>query len=235
MSEPPPLKTVVKTLTKFYGSPKPPKITDPVELILWENVAYLLDDEKRAIAFATLKKSVGLKPQQILKASQPDLVAVGKLGGMLPEVRAQRLRQIAEIAHWIFKDDLKSALKKSLREAKKALRQFPAIGGPGAEKILMFSRIYPVLGLESNGLRVLVRLGFAPEKKSYSATYRGVQDAINEQLPSDYDSLIATHQLLRQHGQELCKRSQPLCETCPLQPQCAYFHGSFPPTTGAAA
>jgi endonuclease III len=38
-----------------------------------------------------------------------------------------------------------------------------------------------------------------------------VQDAIREQLPRDYDSLIRAHQLLRQHGQELCKRSKPKC------------------------
>src|SRR5579862_5358037 len=101
MHEPPPLKMVIKKLSKFYGQPKRPPVSDPFELVLWENAAYLLDDEKRATAFATLKKNIGLKPKQILNASQPDLVAVGKLGGMLPEVRAQRLRQIAEIGHWI--------------------------------------------------------------------------------------------------------------------------------------
>jgi endonuclease III len=91
----------------------------------------------------------------------------------------------------------------------------------------MLTRSYPVLALESNGLRVLLRLGFAEEKKSYSASYRGVQEALKPQLLSNFDNVIAAHQLLRQHGQELCKRSQPLCEGSPLQQQCDYFQGAY--------
>ncbi|HYA25729.1 MAG TPA: hypothetical protein VEF05_16310 [Terriglobales bacterium] len=227
MTKPPQFSSTIKALEQFYGRPKPPKITDPFEMILWENVAYLVDDERRAAAFDALRKGIGTKPQQILQAADQELVAVTKIGGMAPEVRAQRLRQIAELAHWIFKDDLKSVLRKPLPEAKKALKKFPSVGDPGAEKILMLTRSHAVLSLESNGLRVLLRLGFAQEKKSYSATYRGVQQALKEQLPSGFDALIAAHQLLRQHGQELCKRSQPLCETCPLQPGCSHFHGAY--------
>src|SRR4029077_2523911 len=114
-----------------------------------------------------------------------------------------------------------------LKEAKKALKKFPTIGDPGAEKILMFTRSHPVLSLESNGLRVLLRVGFAEEKKSYSASYRGVQEALAGQFPADYDKLIAAHQLLRQHGQELCKRSQPLCAACPIKGDCRYFQMSI--------
>ncbi len=76
------------------------------------------------------------------------------------------------------------------------------------------------MALDSNGLRVLCRVGFAEEQKNYSATYGLVQDAIREQLPRDYDSLIRAHQLLRQHGQELCKRSKPLCIECPVLHSC---------------
>lgn len=227
MSERPSFTSVIRALQKFYGQPKPHKIKDPLELILWENVAYLVDDEKRAAAFAVLKKNVGTGAPQILKAKDAQLVEATLLGGMLPEIRAQRLRQIAELAHWVFEDDLKSVLRKHLAEAKKALKKFPSIGDPGAEKILMLTRSHPVLALESNGLRVLRRVGFAEEKKSYSASYRGVQEALKTQLPSDYDGLIAAHQLLRQHGQELCKRSQPMCQACPLKLQCAYFQTTY--------
>ena len=146
------------------------------------------------------------------------------MGGIVPAFRAQRLRQIAELVHFIFKDDLAAELKKPIAQAKKSLKRFPTIGDPGAEKILMLTRSYPVLALESNGLRVLLRLGYAEEKKSYSASYRGVQEALSGQLPSGYDGLIVAHQLLRQHGQELCKRTRPLCEAgCPLTAECHYF------------
>jgi endonuclease-3 len=216
------LTQVVARLRKFYGAPAPPPVTDPFEQVLWENVAYLANDEKRAAAFSALRKTVGLTPRNILKAKTEQLLAVTRMGGIVPELRAQRLRQSAEIVEILLQGKLNAALDEELPTAKKTLQRFPTIGEPGAEKILMFAGKYPVLGLESNGLRVLLRLGFAEEQKSYSASYRGVKNAIAGQLPRDSRSLVAAHQLLRQHGQELCKRSWPLCDHCPLQDSCAH-------------
>ena len=110
-----------------------------------------------------------------------------------------------------------------MADAKKDLRKFPAIGEPAAEKILLFNRRYPILALESNGLRVLVRLGYAPEHRNYATMYKGVQRALAPQLPNSCEALIRAHQLLRQHGQELCKRTSPVCGKCPLRAECAWF------------
>jgi endonuclease III len=213
---------VIAVLKKFYGEPEPPPVTDPFEQVLWENVAYLADDQKRATAFAALRKTVGTRPEDILKAKPAQLLAVTRMGGIVPELRAQRLRQCAEIVQILLKGKLAEALDESLAHAKKTLRRFPTIGEPGAEKILMFAGKYPVLGLESNGLRVLLRLGFAQEQKNYSASYRAVQNALSDQLSKDCEALVAAHPLLRRHGQELCKRSRPLCDECPLRASCAF-------------
>jgi endonuclease III len=220
------LRKIVTFLTRVYGQPAPPITTDPFELILWETVAYLVSDERRGEAFALLRRTVGTKPHEILAARNDALLQVATLGGMQPERRAARLRELALIAMNEFDGDIRSALKLPLPKAKKALQKFPSIGEPGAEKILLFTRSYPVLGLESNGLRVLLRLGFGEEKKNYSASYRSVQEAIKDQLGDDYDWLIDAHLLLRQHGKELCKTNRPLCEDCPVKKNCAYFRVS---------
>jgi endonuclease III len=219
----PDLRKIVATLAAHYGKPKPPITTDPFELLLLENVAYLVSDERRAEAFQMLRTSAGTKPHDILAASQEDILQATKLGGMHPEQRVSRLREIALIAMNEFGGDLLPALKLPLPKAKQALRKFPSIGEPSAEKILLFTRSYAVLGLESNGLRVLLRLGFGEEKKNYTATYRSVQEALKDQLSGDYDWLISAHILLRQHGKELCKTNAPLCEKCPVRKSCAYF------------
>jgi endonuclease III len=213
---------VIACLKKFYGAPEPPPVTDPFEQVLWENVAYLADDEKRGRAFSALREMVGTSPKDILKAKPETLLAATRMGGIVPELRAQRIRQSAEIVNILLKGELDAALDASLAQAKKTLRRFPTIGEPGAEKILMFAGKYPVLGLESNGLRVLLRLGFAHEQKSYSASYRAVQQALAGQLPKSCKALTAAHQLLRKHGQELCRRSRPLCDKCPLRESCAF-------------
>ena len=215
------LSKLVDKLQQYYGAPAPPPSTDPLELIIWENIAYLASDKRRAEAFAVLKRTIGTRPDQILAAQHSALAAIGK-AGILPDVSAEKLLTIAKIAYEEFDSDLCSALKKPLAQAKKALKKFPGIGDPGAEKILLFTRSHPMMALESNGLRVLCRVGFAEEHKNYSVTYRLAQDAIYGQLPRDYDSLIRAHQLLRQHGQELCKRSKPRCTECPVRDSCNY-------------
>jgi endonuclease-3 len=217
------LQKIISQLAKHYGKPKPPITTDPFELILLENVAYLVSDARREEAFRTLRKQAGTKPHEILAASHENILKATKLGGMHPEQRVRRLKEIALIAMNEFGGDLKQVLKLPLPKAKQALRKFSSIGEPSADKILLFTRSYPVLGLDSNGLRVLVRLGFGEEKKNYTATYRAVQEAIKDQLSEDYDWLIDAHILLRQHGKELCKTNAPLCEKCPVRKSCAYF------------
>jgi endonuclease III len=217
------LQKIISQLSAHYGPSRPPISTDPFELILFENVAYLVSDERREEAFKLLRKTIGTKPHELLAAPNAALLGVAKLSGVQPERRAARLREIALIAMDDFAGDLTSALKLPLLKAMQALGKFPGIGKPGAEKILLFTRAYPLLGLDSNGLRVLLRLGFGEEKKNYSATYRSVQDAIKDQLGADYDWLISAHVLLRQHGKDLCKTNRPLCEKCPVRKSCAYF------------
>ena len=223
MTAVPDLQKIVARLAAHYGKPKPPITTDPFELILLENVAYLVSDERREEAFSALRQHAGTKPHEILAAAHDEILQATRLGGMHPEQRVNRLREIALIAMNEFDGDLAQALKRPLPKAKQALRKFSSIGEPSAEKILLFTRSYPVLGLDSNGLRVLVRLGLGEEKKNYTATYRSIQEAIRDQLPEDYDWLISAHVLLRQHGKELCKTNAPLCEKCPVRQSCAYF------------
>jgi endonuclease-3 len=201
-------------------------MTDPWELIVWENVAYLVDDERRAAAYRRLANEIGTVPDQILDAPPAKLLAAIADGGMLPEHRAEKLRKAARVALVEFDGDLADVARRPAAEAKRALRKFPGIGEPGAEKILMFARGNATLALESTGLRVVVRLGLSDEKKNYDATYRAAREALHRELvgvEDDYAWLIDAHQLLRRHGQELCKRSVPLCDPCPLRECCAYY------------
>jgi len=217
------LARILDALEARYGEPTALPRRNAFEWILWENVAYLVSDEKRASAFRALTKTVGTSPEKILSAAPEALLEVASLGGMRHQDRAARLRSIAEIALRDFHGDLSSVLALPLPKAKKALKKFPSIGDPGAEKILLFTRATPLLALDSNGLRVLTRLGFGEEKKSYDATYRSAQAAAEPQLRTGCPERIRAHQLLRRHGQELCKRNEPLCPVCPVSRVCAFF------------
>lgn len=216
----PGLREAVRTLRKHYGPPTRPSTTDPFELILWENVAYLAPPSHRREAYEQLVRTVGTDPTAILAAKDEVLEAV-TARGILKSEFAAKLRECATIAIQEFGGDLDAAVRGPLATAKKALRSFPGIGEPGAEKILLFAGRQALLAPESNGLRVLVRLGLVPEKGSYARTYAASRE-VAEDLPQKPAVLQDAHLLLRQHGQTLCTRGAPRCRECPLASECPY-------------
>ena len=220
----PSLSKIVALLERSHGPPPRPIPKNPFEWVLWENVAYLVDDEKRAAAFRDLKQRVGLDPQAIAAARPDDLQVIVR--GMRPQDRALRLRECAELA--LGGGDLRQLLELPPAKAQAALRRFPGIGQPGAEKILMFCGALPVLALESNGLRVLLRIGFGRiAAEGYAAQYRSVREALAGKLPSGAKELARAHALLRRHGQETCKNTAPDCDDCNLSALCRFSQGRF--------
>jgi len=214
------LGQAVRVLRKHYGRPEPLPTADPFELIVLENVAYLASPARRRNAFEQLKRTVGTSPAALETA---DLEAMQRATamGILNVTAAAKLRKCAEIAIEHFGGDLGPVVRGNADSAKRALRRFPGIGEPGAEKILLFTGQQPLLAPESNGLRVLVRLGIVREAKTYSATYAAGRDAATGLSPNPR-VVQEAHLLLQQHGQTLCKRTAPKCAVCPLATMCAY-------------
>jgi endonuclease III len=217
------LAQVLDRLGKFYGKPAAPHPTDPFEMILYINCAYPATDAACEKAFAALKRSVGLRPDDILAAPDAKFTEVGRLGGAFAGQRGTRLKEIAAMVKYDFGGDLRAVLKKPQPEARKALKKFPTIGDPSADKIFLFTKTTPVAAIPSNCVHVPVRLGFGEQMKNYAATYGSVQQAFRAQLPKECGALIRAYLLFKQHGKELCKRSRPLCEECPVSTDCRYF------------
>jgi endonuclease-3 len=210
----------ISKLEAHYGKLKMPAARTPFELILYENIAYLVSEDQREQAFRELKKHVGTRPADLLTAKLEELAEIAAIGGIFPDLRARRLQESARLMRDEFGGDLKRVLTGELVEARRALEKFPAIGEPGAEKILLFTGTHAALAPESNGLRVLVRLGLAKEHKNYSTMYRQARKQLREVVGDQCGPLIEAHLLLKRHGQELCRRTAPRCEACPLQREC---------------
>jgi endonuclease-3 len=214
-----PLRTVVRKLERQYGAPPKPFPTDPFQQVVWENVAYLADDRRRRQAFNSLKRDVGVTPEAILHAPVARLREATSLG-ILADRFTGKLRDAARIALDEFDGDLAPVLALPLAKARRALRRFPGIGEPGAEKILLFCGRHALLAPDSNALRVLQRLGIAPSVRSYATTYARARAIAAAQLGTDTSVMLRAHQLLRQHGQETCTRTTPDCPRCSLAPTC---------------
>jgi len=234
---PSPLVAVLRQLERFYGKPRPPKSilprisgrADPYEMILYANCGYPATDASCSKGFDALKKEVGLRPDDILGAPDEKLTEIFRGTGMMPELRGQRIREIAARVKHEFGGNLRRALEGPLPEARKALKKFPTIGNPGADKILLFTRTAPVAAVPSNCPEVSVRLFHGAPHRDYLANYRAAQQILTEGLPANCDSLLRAHLLLKQHGQEICKRTRPLCDQCPVSPDCSYFRATRAP------
>ncbi len=172
----------------MYGPQQPGGPADPYEMIVFLNCGYPATDASCSKGFDALKREVRLSPQEILAASKTKLAKLLRLGGIVPELRAERLKEIARKVKSEFGGDLKAVLKKRVHEekhqtgkgirgAKKILREFPVVGEPSAEKILLFSNLAPVAAVPSAFVEVPARLWFGKTGKNYAADYRAARRA----------------------------------------------------------
>jgi endonuclease-3 len=217
------VRWAVDALRRSYGAPARPVSRDPFHLVLHEQVAYLVDDARRLAAFRRLEAEVGLSPPAIVAASPATLRAITRSGGAIgADLRARRLVQSARLALERWGGSLRPILRLPYPRARRELARFAMVGPPGADRILLLSGACPVLPLDSNGLRVLVRLGLGREGRDYAATYARVQAAAAAELPKTPTVLRAAYALLRRHGQEVCRRTAPRCATCVLLARCPH-------------
>jgi endonuclease-3 len=215
------LTAAIAKLAPLYPQSRP--LSDPLSILVWENVGYLIDDAKRDALFAEFKARIGLKAQAIANAPMAVLTDIARRGGMAPQKRAERLKEIGALAIRECNGDLFGALKSlPLAKARSLLKRFPSVGDPGADRILLFAGIAPVPAVDSNGLRALVRLGLVMEAKSYAQTYKSAVTILAKDGQAGFNWLKRAYIVLREHGKALCKRSAPICEPCPLDRVCAH-------------
>jgi len=220
------LPLMIRTLGRHYGPQRSLAPKDPFHLLLWEYVAYLADDPTRASAFAKLKATVSLRPSQVADAPLAVLGAIARRGGSIAVAqRATRMRDVAISVRDKWRGSLRGVLRLPYVEARRALKSFPSIGPPGADKILLLTGARPVLALDSNALRVLLRLGYGREHKAYATSYASAQSAGMDALPCTVPSLRSASLLLRRHGQTLCRRTAPRCTLCPIRGSCPFGDG----------
>jgi hypothetical protein len=90
------LQALLVLLEEASGPPKPVPSADGWELVLAEDIGYLVDDGQRWRALDRLRDAVGLSPEQILAAPEEALRDI--VVGVRPADRVMRLRRCAELA-----------------------------------------------------------------------------------------------------------------------------------------
>jgi len=213
---------LLNQLEARYGKQEPCWPSDPYLFLLWWYCGYPASDASCTRGWKELISKVGTDPGVILAASPAALAAALKPGGMLPELRAERMKEVAARTKDEFNGDLRASLTGPATKVRQILKSFPSIADPGADRILLFAGIAPVAAVPSNCTSVLARVQKGCEEKNYNASYREAQRMLDAELPATFDSRIRAYLLLKCHGQELCKRTNPKCGKCPVRAECAF-------------
>jgi len=222
------LPRLLDILAASHGEKSAEWPTDPYLFLVWLHCGYPASDSRCARGWESLTSQIGVDPQRLLTANPTRLASALKPGGMVPELRAMRLKEIAERVLKQYAGDLRAGLNGlSLTQARAVLKQFPGIADPGADRILLFAGISPIAAVPSNCPHVLVRIQVGQEHQNYLRTYREAQQMLADGLPSTFDSRSRAYLLLKYHGQQLCKSSNPKCHICPVAPNCAFAAGKL--------
>jgi endonuclease-3 len=210
------LADALDRLEAFYGRQEAHWPTDPYQFIVWWHCGYPASDAACAKGWAALQK-IGIEPQQLLEANPKDLAVALKAGGMVPELRAMRLKEIARRA------------QNGFAVTRAELKKFSNIADPGADRILLFAGKAAIAAVPSNCPHVAVRMLRGKERENYGVTYKQAQEFIERDVPATRDARERAYLLLKRHGQEVCKRTKPKCGECPVTDVCRYVAQSGEP------
>ena len=217
------LADLLDRLEARYGALAAAGPDEPYRLLIWLNCGYPASDAACAKGFASLQAAIGLAPAAILGANEAALAEALRPGGMVPELRAQRLKTIAARAGEL--DNLLGAIEDSRR----GLTSFATIGEAAADRILLFCGLALLAVAPSGALHVPLRLGYGTEHKDWGKTYASVRDSLAAELPMDFQARQRAYLLLKAHGQATCKATRPRCADCPLTAACGYFQAVAAP------
>ena len=220
------LSQVLDTLESFHGPQTARWPTDPYRFLVWWHCGYPASEERCSRGWDSLNEEIGTSAEKLLKTQSSRLARALKSGGMIPELRAGRLKQIAQRVQEQFDGDLRSALSRlPLSQARALLKKFPGIAAPGADRIILFAGIATVAAVPSSCPEVLVRIESGHPHETYNANYRDAQQIMQSQVSDTFAARTRAYLLVQQHGRQVCKRSSPQCSICPVAKSCSFFAG----------
>jgi endonuclease III len=217
------------SLEQYYGPQRALWPTDPYLFLVWWHCGYPASDASCAKGWDALSRGIGVKPQAILATETTVLTRVLKTGGLVPEIRAERLKELADRVIDEFGGDLASALKElPIAKARAVLKSFPGIADPGADRILLFGRIALIAAVPSSSPQVLVRICDGPPSDNYNRNYKRAQAIMADSVPANFEALTRAYTLLKVHGRAVVQAFKPTVPPLPSRPvMCFPWHESI--------
>lgn len=169
----------------------------------WKNVA-------RAIANL---KAAGVLELDALRALKPKKLAELIRPAGYYNLKEQRLRNLLDMFQDQCSGELDRLWERPLPEARELLLAVKGVGPETADSILLYAGGLPTFVIDAYTFRVLGRHGLASDGDAYP----DLQSLFMKNLEPDPALYNEFHALIVRLGHRICKKSNPICEGCPLQ------------------
>ena len=207
---------VHRRLLETYGEPTWRTPLPPVDELVSTILSQNTNDDNRDRAFNALRAHFptweavrDARPQEVIRAIRT--AGLANLKG--PRIQ-QALQAITEARGRLELDFLRELAPDDARDW---LLRLKGVGPKTAAIVLQFSLGMPAFPVDTHIHRVSGRLGLRPEKASAEQAHT----LLARLFPPE--SYYQAHLNLIQHGRQVCKARQPLCERCPLTDLCRYY------------
>jgi len=169
----------------------------------WQNV-------ERAIT--NLRAADLLEPQALFDVSQEELEELIRPAGYY-RIKAKRLRSLLGFLVNRYDGSIEAMFRTPLSKLRQELLGIHGVGPETADSILLYAGSLPTFVVDAYTHRILSRHGWIDPESDYHQ----IQEYFHDRLPADVSMFNEFHALLVYLGKHYCKKSRPLCETCPLQ------------------
>jgi len=167
----------------------------------WTNVSRAIDN---------LKTAGLLTPETLHELPAAVLAEYIRPSGYY-NLKAKRLKNLLALiaSHQDGLDGLFALETDALRQE---LLTVKGIGPETADSICLYAAEKPLFVVDAYTHRIFSRHDILPEE----ADYHEIQELFMDSLPADTALYNEYHALIVRLGKEFCKKSKPLCDSCPL-------------------
>lgn len=127
-------------------------------------------------------------------------------------LKAKRLKNVLSFINGE-SGSLASFFDTDTENLRKQLLLVKGIGLETADSIVLYAAQKPTFVVDAYTHRILFRHNIISEE----ANYHEIQELFIDNLPEDISLFNEYHALLVRLGKEFCKKTNPLCESCPIK------------------
>jgi endonuclease-3 related protein len=165
-------------------------------------------------AIGRLKTRDLLHPEKLRRLDDERLADLIRPAGYY-RIKTKRLKAFLQFLEQDYQDDLDALFAEDLWMIRQRLLSVHGIGEETADSILLYAGGKPVFVVDAYTRRILQRHRIISSEKAH---YEDIQTLFMQGLVRSAPLYNQFHALLVNTGKQFCRKQNPRCDICPLQP-----------------